>query len=87
MEVIDQEIKPEVEEIPKDHNGKYIYILKNTYNFSFLFSFFILWQVGTAKSRRRRPNSENEAGRASEIVEKNSEEIHGFDWKATSETG
>ena len=86
MEVIDQEIKPEVEEIPKDHNGKYIYF-KKLIKIIFLFSFFILWQVGTAKSRRRRPNPENEAGRASEIVEKNSEEIHGFDWKATSETG
>ena len=39
MEVIDQEIKPEVEEIPKDHNGKYIYFKKNIYKFFFYFHF------------------------------------------------
>ena len=49
--------------------------------------FLLKRQAGSAKSRGARPNPQNEAGRATEIVEENSEEIHCPDRKATAPTG
>ena len=46
-----------------------------------------LTQACSAKGRRDRPNPQNEAGRAAEIVEKDFEEVDCPDRKAAAETG